>query len=119
MNHSENFTVGSEIGFNDMSEHEYDEDEFPGGIDAGYTIKAMDGKFAIATKPCPEHETVWYTIIDFEEGVRGQTNLVFNMYDFEKQEDIEKCLADLLAGTIEISHRHRVNLSWVESEKTA
>ncbi len=113
MNYLEKFTVGSEIGFDDMNEHDYDEDEFPGGIDAGYTIKAAEGKFAIATKPCPEHETVWYTIIDFEEGIRGQNNLVFNMYDYAKQEDIEKCLKDLLSGEIEISHRRRVNLSTI------
>ncbi len=105
--------IGSKISF-DLREFEYDEDKFPNGIDADYTIKAYDGRYAIATKPCPEHETVWYSIIDFEEGIRGQNNLVFNMYDYTEQEDIDKCLADLQSGKIEISRRNRVNLSTFE-----
>ena len=105
--------VGTKVSF-DLREYEYDEDDFPDGIDADYTVKALNGRFAICTKPCPEHDTVWYSIIDFDEGIRGQNNYVFNIYDYSKQEDIEQCLADLQSGKTEISRRRRVNLSTFE-----
>lgn len=52
-----------------------------------YTVQASDERFAICTKPFnlmksftnKKHCTVLYSIIDFDEDVRGPENLVFGM----------------------------------------
>lgn len=75
-----------------------------------YTIKAFDGRYAICTKPYNPKRTVMYTIIDFKEAKRGPNNLVFNMYDYKIQEDIDQCLADLKDGVIELSKRNSIDL---------
>jgi hypothetical protein len=79
-----------------------------------YTVKACDNRYAICTKPFNPLKTVLYTIIDAEQGVRGTNNLVFNIYDYKKQEDIEECLKDLSGGEVEVSHRNRVALDIVK-----
>lgn len=60
---------------------------------AGYTVKAVSERYAILTKPYKS--TVIYTILDLKEKIRGTNNLVFNIYDYKKQEDIDKCMEDL------------------------
>jgi hypothetical protein len=81
-----------------------------------YTVKACDERFAICTKPFNPRKTVLYTIIDAEQGVRGTNNLVFNIYNYAKQEDIDQCLRDLnnAEECVEVSHRNRVALDIVK-----
>jgi hypothetical protein len=92
----EDITVGTEIEFLEADEI--------------YTVKAMDERFVICTAPCPEQETVYYTIIDRERDVRGTNNLVFNTYDYSSQADIDECLRDLQSGEIEVTYRNCVDL---------
>lgn len=78
----------------------------------GYTVKACDSRYAICTKPFNSLRTVLYTIVDFKEGIRGRNNLIFNIYDYKKQEDIDQCLDDLNnpVDGVQVSHRHHVAL---------
>lgn len=78
----------------------------------GYVVKACDRRYAICTKPFNPLKTVLYTIVDFKEGIRGRNNLIFNIYDYKKQEDIDQCLKDLNAkiDPTRVSHRHHVVL---------
>ncbi len=118
---------------------------FTVGEEARYGVQASDMRFAVCTKPHnliksltdPTRRTVWYTIIDFEEDVRGPENLVFGMgaetrEQCEKMldrlngrqtpptpEDIEVCTQagidphDLDYMATEVSHRHRITLDIV------
>ena len=98
-----------------------------------YTVQASDDRFAICTKPFNPRHTVLYTIIDFEEQVRGTENLIFGM-GAETKEQCEDMLDRLngrhdsggrsLVGTkheseptqTEVSHRNRVPLDIELSE---
>ena len=75
-----------------------------------YTVVACNERFIICTKPFNLRHTVLYTILDLKEGIRGTHDLILNPYDFMVQEDIDECLADLVSGKIEISHRNRVQV---------
>lgn len=76
-----------------------------------FTIKAISNRFAICTRPYNLKKTVFYTIIDFENNKRSTTDLVFNIYDFKNQLDIEQCLLDLESGEISLSRRNQVDLN--------
>ena len=76
-----------------------------------YTIKAASDRYLICTKPLYLYDNCICTIVDFERGVRGTNNLVFNIYDYMIQEDINNCLKDLLNGDVEVSRRNCVSLS--------
>ncbi|WP_203362426.1 DNA translocase FtsK [Bacillus sp. REN10] len=71
-----------------------------------FTVKAKGDKFIVATVEDGDHKR--YTIIDTEKGVCGPHDRTFNPYDFTKQQDIDKCLSDMVAGEygIKISRRH-------------
>ena len=73
-----------------------------------YVIKAKSERYLICTKAFNLQNTVLYTILDLERFVRGRNDRVFNPYDYTKQEDIDKCLNDLVSGGISVSHRHCV-----------
>lgn len=77
-----------------------------------YEVRLYDGiRYAICTQPLNFRRTVMYTIIDFQMEIRGTNDLVFNMYDYKKDEDISKCMEDLQLGKIEISHRNRCGIN--------
>lgn len=80
------------------------------GDELVYDVKAANESFAILTAPAPEHDTVWYTIVDLQQKVRGTNNMVFNPYDYAVQKDIDRCMQDLDEGTVEVTHRNRVPL---------
>ncbi len=71
-----------------------------------YTIKAINKRFAILTRPF--EDTVYYTILDNETWMRGPNNLVFNMYDYAKDGDIQQCMIDLESGHCELSRRNSI-----------
>lgn len=101
-----------------------------------YKVKAISDNFAICTRKINrkedadllKHEVVnggflhidqaWkhfkgcpiYTILDFKKEKRGTHNLIFNLYDFSIQEDIDKCLEDLESGKIELSRRGAIHI---------
>lgn len=75
-----------------------------------YTIRACNDRYAICTKPFNLKKTVLYTIIDFNEGIRGTEDLIF-CAGFESDEDCFEALVRLSNGVSEVSHRNRVPLS--------
>jgi hypothetical protein len=83
-----------------------------------YTIQAINERYAVCTKPFNCQKTVLYTILDFKEGIRGPNDLVFNMYEYEKQDGCQEYLNDLMLPERhpdyrmhQISYRHRCKLS--------
>ncbi len=105
--------VGSQIKFA--------EDEQP------YTIRAASRRYGICTRPFVEQdredfeydgsdEPPVYTIIDWDEMVRGRHNLIFNPFDFESERGCVECLAALEAGECELSQRAGGRVPLVLSE---
>jgi hypothetical protein len=76
-----------------------------------YKVAAMNERFMICMKPFNLEKTYLYTIISFEEQVRGTHNMIFNCYDFATPSHLRKCLIDLTKGELKVSHRNRVDLS--------
>lgn len=74
-----------------------------------------DGRYVICTKPFNPRRTVLYTVIDFEEGVRGTDNLVFSI-GYDTDESLAQSLAMFEAGEIEVSHRNRVRLRFADHQ---
>lgn len=91
-----------------------------------YVVQASSDRYAVCTKPLNaitrlgnrkyrHTKTVLYTILDFEENVRGTENLVFGM-GAETREDCEDMLKrltvdDPMNERSEVSHRNRVTLN--------
>ena len=82
-----------------------------------YTIRAMSSRYAICTTPYPKLGSVFYTIIDNEQMIRGPNDLVLNIYDYTLETECEKSLKDLLDTNIGISRRRSVPLvfDWIRS----
>ena len=76
----------------------------------GYTVRASNTAFAILTKPFNISKTVLYTIIDWELGIRGPSNLIFNI-GAETDEQCIELLDMLTSGEIEVSSRRCVELN--------
>lgn len=90
---------------------EFDEGDkvyFPGERN-GYTVQRKGDRYAILTKPFNPRHTVIYTILDFEEGVRGTDNLVFSI-GYEDDEHVQQSWDALTGGHMEVSYRNRVPL---------
>lgn len=74
-----------------------------------YTIRASNDRFAICTKPFFLKNTVIYTIIDLQRGVRGTEGTVFCM-GFESDQDCNEALERLTTGETQVSQRNFVLL---------
>lgn len=74
-----------------------------------YTIRASNDRFAICTKPFYIINTVIYTIIDLQRGVRGTEGTVF-CTGFESDQDCQDALERLTTGETQVSHRNFVPL---------
>lgn len=66
--------------------------------------------FVILTKPFNIDKTVLYTIIDWELGIRGPSNLIFNI-GVETDEECLELLDMLTNGETEVSSRRCVELN--------
>ncbi len=75
----------------------------------GYIVRASNTAFAVLTKPFNAQKTVLYTIIDWELGIRGPSNLILNI-GAETDEQCSQLLDMLTSGEIEVSHRRFVKL---------
>ena len=84
-----------------------------------YVIQACDKRFLVCTKPFNPKQTVQYTIVDLEKGIRGADNYWKwgGHYDYSKQEECQQCLKDLYRGEVEISSRNVVELEIVDSNE--
>ena len=76
----------------------------------GYTVRASNAAFVILTKPFNIDKTVLYTIIDWELGIRGPSNLIFNI-GVETDEECLELLDMLTNGETEVSSRRCVELN--------
>lgn len=74
-----------------------------------YTIRAVGKRYAVCTKPMNALKTVLYTVIDFEEKIRGPENLIFSL-GAETEEECQKMLERLESGETEVSYRNRIKL---------
>jgi hypothetical protein len=78
-----------------------------------YTVKALNKRYAVCTKPFNLKHTVLCTIIDRVNKIRGTENLVFCM-GFETAEDCKEALARLVMGESEISGRNYKSLDIIK-----
>jgi hypothetical protein len=104
-----------------------------------YRVRARSDRYLVCTKPFNPKRTVFYTIIDLVEQVRGPENLVFGfgaetdeqcvemverLHAITKPEtpkataeikaaprDVRRMLKPTYSGPTEVSHRHRIPLS--------
>lgn len=83
------------------------------GEKQAYTVRASNVAFAICTKPFNARKTVLYTIIDWEQDVRGAEDLLFGM-GAETDEECRQMLERLTLGESEVSYRNRVPLAIVK-----
>ena len=76
-----------------------------------YTVQASSERFTICTKPFNPLKTVLYTIIDWEQGIRGPENLILGM-GAESRKDCVAMLRRLerKEDCTEVSHRYRIKL---------
>ena len=59
-----------------------------------------------------------YSIIDFEKNIKAPHNLIFNDFDFFKEQDCEEAIQYLVNGEMELSRRNQVELK-IDWEKTS
>jgi len=85
-----------------------------------YTVQASNMFFSVLTKPYNLKKTVFYTIVDWRNQVRGPENLVFGL-GAETREQCEQMLDRITKGESEISSRHWAELDdeWVKFPKIA
>jgi hypothetical protein len=74
-----------------------------------YTVQASNVAFAICNKPMNAKKTKLYTIIDWNENIRGTENLIFGM-GAETREQCEEMLERLTQGETDISSRNFIEL---------
>jgi hypothetical protein len=79
-----------------------------------YTVQAVNDRFAVLTKPFNARKTVFYTVVDFAQEIRGTENLIFGM-GAETEQQCEEMLERVTSGDTEVSHRNRVPLKIIEA----
>ena len=73
-----------------------------------YTVRACDGRFFICTKSYNlRKNTVLYTIVDLQEGIRGTDGYSIGPYDYTTDEDCEAFLKELQEGE-KIRERNKI-----------
>jgi hypothetical protein len=83
-----------------------------------YTVMASNVAFAVCTKPFNAQKTVLYTVIDWNQGIRGTENLIFEM-GAETKELCQNMLERLTQGESEVSHRNFIKLDIEKLELTS
>lgn len=79
----------------------------------GYTVRASNVAFCVLTKPFNAQKTVFYTIIDWENGVRGPEDLIFGM-GAETDKECGDMLKRLTNGETSVSGRRFLDLDIVK-----
>lgn len=72
-----------------------------------FTVQARNDRFIICNAVTKNN--TYHSIIDLDQGVRGDDNLVFHD-GYDDQQHCEARLKDFIDGEIEVSHRNRVLL---------
>lgn len=65
---------------------------------------SADGRFVVATRPFNARRTVLYTVIDFQQGIRGRDD--HYGVGYETDEECRSAIERLADGEIEVSFRH-------------
>lgn len=78
-----------------------------------FTVQACNERFIVCN--AVTKADTYHTIIDLDQGVRGDDNLVFHQ-GYDDREHCEARLKDFISGEIEISHRNRVPLVIVDTK---
>lgn len=72
-----------------------------------YRVRASSDRFAICTKPFNLVEgTVLYTIVDFDRGVRGLDDRIFDAHDYVSDRGCKNALRELQLGDLDVSCLH-------------
>lgn len=74
-----------------------------------YIVRTANDRFAVCTKPFNAKKTTLYTVVDFEENIRGTENLIF-CAGAETDEDCQEMLERLASGETAVSHRRNICL---------
>ena len=74
-----------------------------------YIVRASNVAFAVCTKPMNALKTVIYTIIDWNNNIRGTEDLIFGM-GAETDNDCKEMLERLTQGESEVSERNKIKL---------
>lgn len=71
-----------------------------------YTVQVVssDGRWAVCTKVFAPADTVIYTVVDFEDQVRGRDN--FHGLGYETPEECRRACGMFESGEATYSHRH-------------
>lgn len=80
-----------------------------------YTVRASNIVFAICTKPMNAKKTVLYTIVDWNNNIRGTENLIFGM-GAETDKECKEMLERLTQGDSEVSGRNNIKLNIISVE---
>lgn len=75
-----------------------------------YRIVACDSRYLICIKPFNLLHSYIYTIVDLQMQKRGPDAWLFGQYDHRKQEDLDRCMADLNNGMTGLSQRKSIPL---------
>ncbi len=75
-----------------------------------YTVRASNVAFAICTKPFNARKTLFYTVINWYENIRGTENFIFCM-GVKTDNQCKKMLERLTNGESEVSYRNRIKLN--------
>lgn len=82
------------------------------------TVRAVsdDGRWVITTRPFSARTTVLYTVVDFAAGVRGKDDRLLGG-GYETDEQLQRALAQLVAGEMGVSHRWWVWLRFADTQR--
>lgn len=73
----------------------------------GYTIRACNKRYLVCTKPFNlRKDTVIYSIVDLQKGIRGLDGYVFSPYNYYDQKDCDSYLEDITSGEVSVSRHH-------------
>lgn len=79
-----------------------------------YKVVAKDDRYMVCIKPFNVKKTYLYTMVDLLEKIRGTDGFVFQIFDYQKEQDAKQYIEMLKTGEIQISKRNRIplNISW-------
>ena len=75
-----------------------------------YTVRASNVAFAVCTKPFNARKTIFYTVIDWFNDIRGTENLIFG-FGVKTDKQCKEMLERLTQGKSEVSSRNRIRLN--------
>lgn len=78
-----------------------------------YRVRSISDRYIILTKPFNLKKTVFYTIIDLEEGIRSSDDRLFS-FGYETSQQCAERLNDLMDGVSKLSRRNSIRCDIVK-----